>query len=254
MPELFFCRDLEGYGWCVRKGEYLNIGLGRREHGDLNPHIDDFIAFLERTRPRPPRVARHSGAGTPTSRRGTGRAAADRRRGAGRRRRGRSCLSGKRRRHQTGGRVRTARRGDAHRRAADDAGLEDLKPYEAELRRRYPPRRRHPRALAGVTKALGRAADALAALHAARGDRSLVPAVRLKAAALRRATETTTVTTATTTSKNVVLVVSSSWLRESSRRCRAGRQFDGGDRRDDELLEDVEDDAAMAAALLADVG
>ena len=48
MPELFFCRDLEGYGWCVRKGEYLNIGLGRRDHGDLNPHIDDFIAFLER--------------------------------------------------------------------------------------------------------------------------------------------------------------------------------------------------------------
>ena len=36
-PELFFCEDLEGYGWCVRKGEYLNVGLGRRDHGDLNP-------------------------------------------------------------------------------------------------------------------------------------------------------------------------------------------------------------------------
>lgn len=47
MPELFFCRDLEGYGWCVRKGDYLNIGLGRRDHGDLNPHIDDFMRFLE---------------------------------------------------------------------------------------------------------------------------------------------------------------------------------------------------------------
>src|SRR5262245_8640065 len=47
-PELFFCRDLEGYGWCVRKGRFLNIGLGRRDNGDLNPHIDDFIEFLRR--------------------------------------------------------------------------------------------------------------------------------------------------------------------------------------------------------------
>jgi geranylgeranyl reductase family protein len=47
LPELFFCEDLEGYGWCVRKGEYLNIGLGRRDHGDLNQHIDAFMRFLE---------------------------------------------------------------------------------------------------------------------------------------------------------------------------------------------------------------
>jgi flavin-dependent dehydrogenase len=47
LPELFFCEDLEGYGWCVRKGEYLNVGLGRRDHGDLNPHIDAFVRFLE---------------------------------------------------------------------------------------------------------------------------------------------------------------------------------------------------------------
>jgi geranylgeranyl reductase family protein len=47
LPELFFCHDLEGYGWCVRKGEYLNIGLGRRDHGDLNPHIQAFMRFLE---------------------------------------------------------------------------------------------------------------------------------------------------------------------------------------------------------------
>ena len=30
-PELFFCRDLEGYGWCVRKDDFLNVGIGRRE-------------------------------------------------------------------------------------------------------------------------------------------------------------------------------------------------------------------------------
>lgn len=33
LPELYFCRDLRGYGWCVRKGGWLNVGLGR-----LDPH------------------------------------------------------------------------------------------------------------------------------------------------------------------------------------------------------------------------
>jgi menaquinone-9 beta-reductase len=34
VPELYFCRDLRGYGWCVRKGEYLNVGFGRMDsHG-----------------------------------------------------------------------------------------------------------------------------------------------------------------------------------------------------------------------------
>ena len=33
-PELFFCRDFQGYAWCVRKGDYLNVGIGRRgNHG-----------------------------------------------------------------------------------------------------------------------------------------------------------------------------------------------------------------------------
>ena len=48
-PELFFCRDLEGYGWCVRKGDYLNVGIGRRTSADFNDHVRDFMAFLERT-------------------------------------------------------------------------------------------------------------------------------------------------------------------------------------------------------------
>jgi geranylgeranyl reductase family protein len=46
-PELFFCRDLEGYGWCVRKGDYLNIGIGRRDSRDFGTHVKGFIAFLE---------------------------------------------------------------------------------------------------------------------------------------------------------------------------------------------------------------
>jgi len=46
-PELHFCRDFEGYGWCVRKGDYLNVGIGRRESRDFGEHVKKFIAFLE---------------------------------------------------------------------------------------------------------------------------------------------------------------------------------------------------------------
>src|SRR4029450_10142645 len=28
-PELYFCPDLEGYGWIFRKGSFLNVGFGR---------------------------------------------------------------------------------------------------------------------------------------------------------------------------------------------------------------------------------
>ncbi len=33
-PELYFCDDLLGYGWCFRKGNHLNVGLGRVGHPD----------------------------------------------------------------------------------------------------------------------------------------------------------------------------------------------------------------------------
>jgi flavin-dependent dehydrogenase len=49
MPELFFCRDLEGYAWCVRKGDYLNVGIGRRAGRDFNEHVRQFVGFLEET-------------------------------------------------------------------------------------------------------------------------------------------------------------------------------------------------------------
>jgi flavin-dependent dehydrogenase len=48
-PELFFCRDLEGYAWCVRKGDYLNVGIGRRGSEDFNDHVKHFSTFLERS-------------------------------------------------------------------------------------------------------------------------------------------------------------------------------------------------------------
>ena len=45
-PELYFCRDLKGYGWCFRKGDYLNIGLGREGNLGLSEQIEDFCDFL----------------------------------------------------------------------------------------------------------------------------------------------------------------------------------------------------------------
>jgi flavin-dependent dehydrogenase len=49
VPELFFCRDLQGYGWCVRKGDYLNVGLGRLDPRSLPAATQAFVAFLEAT-------------------------------------------------------------------------------------------------------------------------------------------------------------------------------------------------------------
>jgi flavin-dependent dehydrogenase len=46
IPELFFCSDLEGYGWCFRKGDYLNIGLGRARGEGLSGHVQAFVDFL----------------------------------------------------------------------------------------------------------------------------------------------------------------------------------------------------------------
>lgn len=46
LPELFFERDLRGYGWVVRKGDWLNVGLGRQDSHHLGEHIDGFLAFL----------------------------------------------------------------------------------------------------------------------------------------------------------------------------------------------------------------
>ena len=45
-PELYFCRDLKGYGWCFRKGTYLNVGLGRLDRQSLPRATSEFITFL----------------------------------------------------------------------------------------------------------------------------------------------------------------------------------------------------------------
>lgn len=46
MPELYFCRDLQGYGWCFRKGDYLNVGFGRLDPHSLPAATSEFVAFL----------------------------------------------------------------------------------------------------------------------------------------------------------------------------------------------------------------
>ncbi len=45
-PELYFCADLKGYGWCFRKGDYLNIGLGREGADRLSTHVQAFRSWL----------------------------------------------------------------------------------------------------------------------------------------------------------------------------------------------------------------
>jgi flavin-dependent dehydrogenase len=49
-PELYFCRDLQGYGWCLRKGDYLNIGLGREDNRGLAERLEAFRSRLSRER------------------------------------------------------------------------------------------------------------------------------------------------------------------------------------------------------------
>lgn len=50
IPELYFCHDMKGYGWCFRKQHFLNVGLGRMDNHGLPAHVADFIAFLRRNR------------------------------------------------------------------------------------------------------------------------------------------------------------------------------------------------------------
>jgi geranylgeranyl reductase family protein len=47
-PELYFCHDMKGYGWCVRKKNFLNVGLGRLDSHALPQHVVNFIEFLNK--------------------------------------------------------------------------------------------------------------------------------------------------------------------------------------------------------------
>ena len=47
IPELYFCPDLQGYGWCFRKGDFLNVGLGREDSRRLSEHVAGFCEMLK---------------------------------------------------------------------------------------------------------------------------------------------------------------------------------------------------------------
>ena len=47
-PQLYFCPDLAGYAWVVRKGDWLNVGIGRRGPHRLGEHFARFLAAMVR--------------------------------------------------------------------------------------------------------------------------------------------------------------------------------------------------------------
>lgn len=55
-PELFFCHDLKGYGWVMRKGNYLNVGMGREDNRHLAQHLVDFCTRLQALGKLPPEM------------------------------------------------------------------------------------------------------------------------------------------------------------------------------------------------------
>jgi len=46
-PELFFYPDLSGYGWLFRKGNFLNIGVGREDTGKISQSATAFVEALK---------------------------------------------------------------------------------------------------------------------------------------------------------------------------------------------------------------
>jgi flavin-dependent dehydrogenase len=49
IPEIYFCLDMRGYAWCVRKDNFLNVGLGRMDLHALPAHVAGFLQFLKKT-------------------------------------------------------------------------------------------------------------------------------------------------------------------------------------------------------------
>jgi len=50
LPELYFCRDIRGYGWCFRKQNLLNVGLGRMDNRGVSKDFRHFRRFLKQSR------------------------------------------------------------------------------------------------------------------------------------------------------------------------------------------------------------
>lgn len=56
VPYLSFCADLNGYGWYFRKGNYLNVGLGREDDRNLSDHVSAYVTSLKERGKIPPVV------------------------------------------------------------------------------------------------------------------------------------------------------------------------------------------------------
>jgi len=50
IAELYFTEDLAGYGWCVRKGNWMNVGIGRLGRHLPRTEVSGFGAFVRETR------------------------------------------------------------------------------------------------------------------------------------------------------------------------------------------------------------
>ena len=142
LPEIFFTRDLKGYGWVFRKGDYVNIGLGRQGNEKLAAHVAEFLALAGGARQgsRPSSAA--SCAAIPYLLYDAGAAPAGRRRRAADRRRRRARLSEERRGHPAGDRVGPARRADHRRGRAAATTPTRLAPYAQRIIERFGPRAR----------------------------------------------------------------------------------------------------------------
>jgi len=46
LPALYFCEDLKGYGWVFRKGNFLNVGLGRQDPTRFSDRVRRFKNWL----------------------------------------------------------------------------------------------------------------------------------------------------------------------------------------------------------------
>ena len=56
IPELYFCADMKGYGWCFRKEGFLNVGFGRLDTRSLPGATAAFIKFLVTSKRLPPHL------------------------------------------------------------------------------------------------------------------------------------------------------------------------------------------------------
>ena len=162
IPELYFCADMRGYGWCFRKGNFINIGLGRLDKHSLGAHITAFIEFLRRTkkitfdlpsktlRPRLPAIRQEQSQN-------------HRRRNPADRRRSGYGLFSKRRRNQARHRIRPPSR-QSHHRSTQRIPPRKLERYRALLTNRFGPltrrlvspigRRLSPRLMSSLGRAL----------------------------------------------------------------------------------------------------